>query len=180
MNLLILILGFIILSPGVILTLPPINQNQAVKKGLSYLDTGLAASCIDMGLWRQECSNFKRIFFSGQTSQTSVYLHTLVFFLYISLFKISFNAKLYFSIIFLILCPGMFISLPGMTKEDCARNRVAEGTQFCDVISAPLAACKNCESILMSDFTSWQQVMVHSVVFGLSCFIIIKIEQAYY
>jgi hypothetical protein len=176
MNLLIMILGFIILSPGVFLTIPPLSQSQAVKKGLSYLDTGLASSCIDMGQWNLECLKYKKVFFSGQTSQFSVYFHTIIFFLYLTLFKISFNERLYFSILFLILSPGMFLSLPGMTKEDCARAGVAEGRLFCDAVIQPLAACRNCQSILMSDFTSWQQVIVHATLFGFACYAIIKIE----
>lgn len=174
----ILFLGFIVLSPGVILTLPRISPSQAVKKGLSYLNNDLATSCIDSGQWANECSKFKRVFFSGQTSQTSVYVHTIVYFLLtLCMHNLSMTNRLYFSILFLILSPGMFLSLPGMTKHDCAYNGVAEGTFFCDAVATPLAACKNCQSWIMSDFTSWQQVIIHSLLFVFACFTVEKVER---
>ena len=174
----ILFLGFIVLSPGVILTIPNISPAQAVKKGLSYLNNDLATSCIDSGQWAVECAKYKRIFFSGQTSQISVYAHTIVFFLFtLCLPDVSMTNRLYFTIAFLILSPGMFLSIPGMTKQDCAANGVAEGTFFCDAVVTPLAACKNCQSWIMSDFTSWQQVVVHSLVFVFLCFTIEKVER---
>lgn len=179
-NYLALIAGlFVILSPGLLLTLPALSKENVDTLGVSH-GTGSATPCGtgDYSAYPQ-CSDATRFFTSGYTSVLAVVIHTIVFAILVNylpemvgLKNFSFNAVAVLSVLFLLLSPGLILTLPALSKIECGFNHknVADGADFCEAIPTITAAanpnCHKCTSIWNSGFTSLPAVLVHAIVFG--------------
>jgi hypothetical protein len=179
-NYLALIAGlFVILSPGLLLTLPPLTKDNATTIGVSYGAAGAAASCTTGDYATEtQCSDATRFFVSGYTSVLAIVIHTLVFAVLVNylpemvgLKSFSFNAVAVLSVLFLLLSPGLVLTLPALGKVECGINHknIADGTDFCDAITtidSTTPNCKKCTSFWNSGFTSLPATLVHAIVFG--------------
>lgn len=176
---------FIILSPGLLLTLPTLSLDDLTKKGISYLDSGDATQCVafDDGASCQKAHDF---WASGYTTTAAVIVHALVFGVvlymvpqYVGLRSFDTTTIAAFSVLFAVLSPGLILTLPGLSKIDCGEGHknVADGTSFCDAIANITTAepkCHTCTSWFASGHTNVVPVVVHSLVFGALAFFIAK------
>jgi len=174
---------FVILSPGLLLTIPPLSLDEITKKGVSYEDGsgGAAEACTSVtgtGV-EAECKKAHDLFASGYTSQVAVLLHALVFAaaLYflpqnIGLRTFDNTSILVMAGLFAVLSPGLLLTLPSLSKTDCGvgKKNIADDGEFCDAIDTITEAaapnCKKCTSVFASGHTGVVPVIVHGLVFG--------------
>ena len=178
-NYLALIAGlFVILSPGLLLTLPALTKENVNTIGVSYGAAGAATACPSSGDYteagKEHCADAVKVFVSGYTSVLAIVIHTLVFAVLINylpqivgLKGFSFNAVAVLSILFLLLSPGLLLTLPALGKVECGENHrnIADGVDYCNVDDTG-DNCKKCASVWNSGFTSLPAVLVHAIVFG--------------
>ena len=175
MKLYILFFLFVALSPGIILLLPSLSAREGVERGISYQNTNSVDSCVSVGEWipdKTPCDKAKSIFFSNQTTSFACLIHGLLFYIALKLF---FNLKYKFEIavLFILLCPGLLITLPNLSRSDCAS--VAENNNFCKANDLPVySACKTCTNIIFSKSTNIKPVIVHALLFIFICNILIQ------
>lgn len=175
-NYLALIAGlFVLLSPGLLLTLPALSKDNVASLGVAH-DAGVQCGTGDYTGYTN-CENAIRIFTSGYTSLLAIVVHTLVFAVLINylpevvgLKAFSFNAVAVLSVLFLLLSPGLILTLPALGKVECGENQknIADGGAYCDAITIDDTTphCKKCTRVWNSGFTSLPAVLVHAVVFG--------------
>lgn len=172
MKLFVLFCMFIALSPGLILTLPSLSPAEAVERGISFQNTGSVDSCISVGQWipeQQTCNKAKSIMFSGQTKSLACLVHGAVFYIILKLI-FRMRHKLKIAVLFIMLCPGLLLTLPNLSKSDCASLGTAENGEFCDEIVGPSAsACSQCTKIIFSKSTNIKPIIVHALLFILIC-----------
>jgi len=178
---------FVILSPGLLLTLPPLSQKATNAKGVSYEGEGVTVCPANNDVEfkaQAHCTKATDIFVSGYTDIPAVFVHAVVFaaLLYylpkqMGLKALSTQALVALVALFVLLSPGLLLTLPALTKTECGENNKNvsdndDGTQrYCDAITLPFTSaaypkCHKCTSFWISGFTSVPAVLVHGVVFG--------------
>lgn len=185
---------FVILSPGLLLTIPGLSQTTIEDIGVAFVSgpttTGAVTFCSSTSTSESECNKPTDIFVSGYTSVVSVLVHTIVFaailyFLLPVLNQPSMSGTqiLVFSLLFGLLAPGLLLTIPALSASDCGQN----GKHIADVsgpanfyCSGPLGFpngrsfpsssypnCSKCTSWFNSGETNFLPVIIHAIVFGL-------------
>jgi len=173
---------FIVLSPGLLLTIPSMSLTDAGTKGVSSGAAGAADACADGDEAVENCKKATSLWMSGMTTTVSVIVHTLVFavLLYFlpnfisSAGAYSQQAVVVLALLFAVLSPGVLLTLPSLSKADCGSGgkNVADGVNYCETISdadlteALNPKCYKCTRLFNSGFTSLPAALVHGVVFG--------------
>lgn len=169
---------FVILSPGLILTLPPLSKDQINTIGVSHGAAGAAVTCSATLTYTDDsCKKAERFFVSGYTSLLAIVVHALVYALLLNfvpemvgLKAFGFNAIAVLSVLFLLLSPGLILTLPALTKIDCGINQknIADAGDYCDAVTVSTSTpnCEKCTRVWNSGFTSLPAVLVHTLVFG--------------
>jgi len=188
----VLLLGlFIILSPGLILTIPGLSQSNIDNKGVSYLNGATVTPCSASTTTESECKKPTNILASGYTSGLAVFIHTLVFAAllwilppFIGLAPFNAMTVVAFAILFALLSPGLILTLPPNSPSTCGEgnNNIADdiggGTyKYCAgtnglpsntvFTSAQYPHCYKCQSWWVSGSTNIVPILVHAVVFGI-------------
>ena len=166
-----LVLLFIVFSPGMVLTLPSLNPQEAVDRGISYGTDGSTHSCITSGHWTtldlsDNCSRARSLFFSGQTSNRAIFIHSIIVYI-IMKFIFHSSEPIKISVLFLLLSPGLILTLPALSASRCASKGVAENGHYCNKAIVETSACKMCQSITSSYSTDYWRVIIHSLIFAL-------------
>lgn len=190
---------FIILSPGLILTIPGLSQSNITDKGVSYGLTPVTL-CTASSTAESQCKKPTQVLTSGYTSVTAVLVHTLVFavLLYIlppalGLRQPSAQAVIGAAVLFLLLSPGLILTLPPLTAGNCGYNNqnIADDSgggvlKYCyadagtgadafppgqQFTSATTPNCQKCTSWWASGYTGFLPIVVHAAVFGLLAYI---------
>ena len=132
-----LILGlFIILSPGLILTLPGRSQSEAVNIGVGYLDGSAATFCSTSPdtFTEPECAKATSAWTSGYTWVGSVVVHALIFMAIlqwipiianwfgIEMKMVPFFYLVFLGLLFVALSPGVLLTLPPLTAGQCGEG----------------------------------------------------------
>jgi len=183
MSYLITLVGlFVILSPGLLLTLPGLSQKEINSKGISSGAAGSATVCPATtsltGL--TNCLEATAWWASMETSYMAVGIHAVVFYLAVYTAQMQFpqngtysaTSMMLLAGLFAVLSPGVLLTLPALSLDDCGLNNhnVADGARYCDSTywdtNALQANCKKCSGIVNSGFTSPVSIVVHSAVFG--------------
>jgi len=198
-NLLIFLLGlFIILSPGLILTLPGLGASEIYHMGIAYdgdedgnADEYCAQSPsgpVETGPSGAQCVIAQRIVTSKYTSMVAILVHAVVFGLLVMLLpqtvglgKLSNKQIFSYALAFVLLSPGFLLTLPALTADECGMGSDGHGRhiadasgavlEYCDApdhVAGPL--CKKCESVWNSNQTSAVAVVVHSILFAVICY----------
>ena len=174
---------FIILSPGLLLTIPPLSLTELENKSIGSGTASNFAICEDTTT-AENCKKAASLFASGYTSVPAVLVHGLVFALalyflpqYIGLRKFGSQGILVLSVLFVALSPGFLLTLPALSKTACGitgkhvgETTGPQATEYCDAITTITKAnnpkCHKCTSVWMSGFTDVVPVLVHAVVFA--------------
>jgi hypothetical protein len=182
---------FILLSPGLLLNVPGLTKGDAVFQGVSYDDGGAVPCGTDgttfaLTTWKTEaaCKDAVSNWTSGYMSQESVLVHAVIFgvALYAANMLRFFARKdvgkpvpiFWLMGLFVVLSPGMFLTLPPLSKDDCGsghKNIAALGGDFCEV-DATSDVCKKCTSPWMSGQMSTASVFVHAIIFGVLAYML--------
>ena len=181
---------FVILSPGLLLTLPQLSLDEMTKKGVSYdSGSGTAVACtnITTAPVEPECKKAHDLFASGYTSQVAVLVHALVFAaaLYflpqnVGLRTFDNTSILVMAGLFALLSPGLLLTLPALSKEECGmgKKNIADDGEFCEVIDpitqAAAPNCKKCTGVFASGHTGVLPVVVHGLVFGTAAYFVAR------
>lgn len=194
-NLVYLATLFVLLSPGLLLTLPPLTPSEVNQKGIAKPGTGDAAVFCSSTTGTDyttetNCKKAANLFMSGQTSPLSAVVHAAVFGAAVvmlpsvvsSVKPFTSQQVLAFAALFFVLSPGVLLTLPALTKQQCGVDKkVADFTttlangaytaapKFCDSITTLDAGhgnCTKCTSVFSSRFTNALPVAVHAAVFG--------------
>lgn len=182
---------FVILSPGLLLTLPALSLGDIQSKGISTGAAGSATLCASVATGAN-CIKAHDVWASGYTSHAAVLVHSLVFALvlymlpqYVGLRTFDNSSILTMTALFAVLSPGLLLTLPALTKVDCGIDgkKVAEAdganqNEYCDAIapitSAAAPKCNQCTSWFGSNHTAVVPVLVHSLVFGTAAYFVAK------
>lgn len=191
---------FVILSPGLLLTLPTLSQTTITDLGVSYTSGPNVETCDGTVVGEANCDKPKKILASGYTWPLAVLVHTLVFaavlfFLVPALGIPSFTtqAVVVFSVLFGVLTPGLLLTLPPLSAVDCGETgkfisdvdpQDAPNQLFCAGVngfpsgtafdSTDYPNCHKCTSFWMSSQTNLLPVVVHAAVFGIVSYYIAK------
>jgi len=177
---------FVVLSPGLLLTLPPLSETDVQKKGISFGGTkDTAGTVCTPGSSNPICLNAKSVWASMQTGIFPVLVHAVVFYLTLYMVQkqfpqngyLSMKSLVILSVLFAVLSPGLLITLPALSKSDCGFNNqnvtATDGATtrfYCNATAFDTGAlgaeCKKCTSTFASGFSSPLAIIVHSVVFG--------------
>lgn len=183
---------FVILSPGLLLTLPALGQTEITDKGISWQNTSTVDACLAANSSEPECKKPTDVLVSGYTTTAAVLVHALVFAAavylvpsFVGLRQLNQNAVLVLTALFVALSPGLLLTLPPLSKTSCGagHKNVADGDplEFCNDIAtiteAATPKCHKCTSIWMSGFTDVSAVLVHAVVFGV---VVYYVSQRYF
>lgn len=178
MEYLILCVGlFILLSPGLFLTLPPLSARDAISLGVSYGPSGSANLCPNDSNFGDEaqCTHATTIWRSGFTSFVSVFIHAVVYAVllhvatrYLGLPKIRSDETVYLAALFIILSPGLLLTLPRLSPATCGFDslNISDDGEFCSDEFKDGANCKMCTSWILSRSTQPLSVLVHAVLLG--------------
>ena len=188
MEYLILCVGlFVVLSPGLFLTIPPLQNRDAIALGVSWDDSGSATLCANTnfsgGSKKDSCAAATRLWRSEFTTFTAVVIHAIVYAIllqicarYLGLPKVRTDEMVYLAALFVILTPGLFLTLPRLTKEICGKNgasdngrHIADDGNFCEdigTINSTTPNCQKCTSVFFSQSTQPISVLVHAVLLG--------------
>lgn len=162
---------FVLLSPGFLLTLPALSLTDIINLGISHRNSGGSASLCADTTTHKECKDAAKVFRSGYTSVNAALVHTVVFagllFAFSHfMFQVSAQTIGIYSLLFLLLSPGIFVNIPTVSLETCGTDKnVADGSVFCTAASTG-TDCKQCNKFWMSKFTSDTGILVHAIVFG--------------
>jgi len=172
---------FVILSPGLILTLPSLGASELIQLGVAY-NSGENHACASGAVINGDpiCDKATRVLVSGYTSPLATVVHTLVFaaVLYllpnaIGLGRFSQTQILVFAGAFLALSPGLLLTLPALSLDECG----SDGKNIVDTIDGnycnaehATGKCATCSSAWRSGETSTSAVLVHAVLFGVVCY----------
>jgi len=186
MNFIFTIVGlFIVLSPGLLLTLPALTKTQGAEKGYSYGGTATdpAGLCSASTNWvtQDDCKRHLGVWTSNETTGTAVAVHTVVFALVLIMLQKQFDLGSYLSTsavfvlsgLFALLSPGLIVTLPSLSKNECGftGRKVADDDEYCNNITTITEAaapnCDKCTSLWGSGFTSPVAIIVHGILFGL-------------
>jgi hypothetical protein len=186
MNFIFTIVGlFIVLSPGLLLTLPALTKTQGAEKGYSYGGTedDPAGLCSSSTAWvdQDDCKKHLGIWTSNETTGTAVAVHTIVFAVALLMIQKQYDLGSYLSTsavfvlsgLFALLSPGLIVTLPSLSKNECGftGRKVADGDEYCNAITTITEAahpnCFKCTSLWGSGFTSPVAIIVHGILFGL-------------
>ena len=185
---------FVILSPGLLLTIPVLSQTDITDKGIAYDASGTVTFCTGSTTTEAECKKPTDVLGSGYTSPAAVLVHALVFAAavylvpsYVGLRQLNQNAVLILAALFVALSPGLLLTLPALSKTNCGtgQKNVADdmgaNNEFCNTITtiteSTAPKCNKCTSIWMSGFTDVLPVVVHAVVFGV---VVYYVSQRYF
>jgi len=180
---------FVILSPGLLLTIPGLSQTTIEDLGVAYPSgPSDVAFCSSSTTAEDNCNKPTNIFVSGYTSVVSVLVHTIVFaailyFLIPVLNQPAFSGTqiLVFSLLFGLLAPGLLLTIPALSASDCGQNgkHIADafsGPQLCSgplgsangttFVSANYPNCAKCTSWFNSGETNFLPIVIHAIVFG--------------
>lgn len=171
-----LVLGlFVLLSPGVFLTLPALGLTDLTNRNISYRNDNThvpgssATVCTSVSSTAPtQCKKAAGVWRSGQTTVTAAVVHTVVFatalFFLASLLAISmsYGTLAVSAVLFLVLSPGILLNLPKLTMSQCASRDVADSAKFCDTNA--VGKCAKCSSYWRSGFTEEWDVLVHGVL----------------
>lgn len=183
---------FVLLSPGLVLTIPGLAQSTIEDLGVAFTSGASTVTYCDPTTTAQtNCKKPTNIFASGYTSSIAVLVHTIVFaaVLYFLIPAVGFEALsgtriLALSVIFGLLQPGLLLTLPALSAADCGQtgkhiadsnasgvefyceglNGFAPGTTF---TSTAFPNCTKCTSWFNSGQSTLLPVLVHSIVYGL-------------
>lgn len=195
LNAFVILLGlFVLLSPGLLLTIPGLSIGQAQDLGVAYLnEPSTVVFCDPSTVAQSECKKPSDVFVSGYTYWIAVLVHTVVFaaVLYflipaLNIPAFSGQAIVVFSLLFGVLAPGLIFTLPGLTAAECGQTgkRIADvnpaattTTLYCEGLNgfAPGTSfnstnypnCAKCTSWVFSGQTNLLPILVHAVVFGI-------------
>ena len=197
----ILLLGlFVILSPGLILTIPGLSQTNIDNKGVAYLaSSGTVQDCSASTTTEDECKKPAGVLATGYTNGLAIFIHTLIFaaLLYllpgfIGLAPFNTTTVIIFAGLFALLSPGLILTLPPLSPSQCgeSNNNIADtfngSLRFCQgtagtdrgipvgtkFTNALYPNCYKCQSWWVSGSTGVVPILVHAVVFGLLVWII--------
>lgn len=192
-DVLVLIIGlFVILSPGLILTIPGLSQTDITNKGVATDFTSGASGdyCDSANATDDACKRPTKVLTSGFTSVVAVLVHTVVFAaaLYflpaaVGIGALKPQAILALAALFAVLSPGLLLTLPHLSKDDCGALSIGQGTDGsvtqCSAVSgAPDAGgnCEKCQAYWMSGFTSVPAVFVHAIVYGVVAYFVASLK----
>ena len=132
-----LLLGlFIILSPGILLTLPPLDQTTIEDLGVGYMNgsPGTATFCTSGTTAEPECKKPTQTWVSGYTSNGAAVIHALVLVLILAFIPGLLSAVgvylptmplLYIvalGVAFILLSPGVLLTIPALSAADCGQD----------------------------------------------------------
>jgi hypothetical protein len=179
-----LVLGlFVVLSPGIFLTLPTLGLTDLTAKGISSGAGGTnvpgaaATACASVGITAPaQCKKAAGLWRSGQTTMTAAFVHTIVFacalFFLAPLMAInlSYGTLIVSSVLFFVLSPGILLNLPKLSMSQCASRNVADDGNFCD--TGAVGKCAKCNSFWRSGFTEEWDVLVHGVLLAAIVYVV--------
>lgn len=126
---------FVLLSPGMVLTLPSLTLDNIESLGVGYMNgsPGAATFCSSGTTAEPECNKPTKIVASTlYTSISAVLVHTLVFLI---VFLVLSNTKLFsqdnrpnivlilwYCLLFVFLSPGLFLTVPALSASACGQN----------------------------------------------------------
>lgn len=127
---------FIILSPGILLTLPPLDQTTIIELGVGYMNgsPGTAAYCSALTTAEPECDKPTETWVSGYTSNGAAIIHAVVFvllllfvpallsFLGVEMRTLPFTFIIVLGLLFFILSPGVLLTIPALSAADCGQD----------------------------------------------------------
>jgi len=179
---------FVILSPGLLLTLPALSQTAAIDKGYAYggtLDTDPATGFCAAATFstNEVCKKHVGFWTSNETSPVAVVVHSVVFAIALIMIQKQFflgsflttNAIIVLSVLFGVLSPGLVVTLPNLSKAECGKtgrgvaDTVSSVVTYCNNIATITSAnenCHKCISVGGSGFTSPVAIIVHAILFG--------------
>jgi hypothetical protein len=176
-----LVLGlFVLLIPGIFLTLPALGLSDLATKGISYSVAGThvpgaaAISCISTA--PAQCKKAASVWRSGQTTTTAALVHTVVFAtaLYflapLLAISVSYGTLAVSAVLFFVLSPGILLNLPKLSMSQCASRDVANAGEFCD--TGAVGKCATCNSFWRSGFTEEWDVLVHGILLGAIVYVV--------
>ena len=156
---------FLLLSPGIVLTLPPVSKTQCTNFGVADCSTPGG------GAYSVDCNKCTSAWASGYTWRWAMLLHTIVFGFvgYLLLLAAdpvllttrtqTFGILVYATLLFFLLSPGNIFSFWPNSKNYC-KNVLA--ISDCDV-DGPY--CNKCTSFMVSQFTSVSSMFFNALVF---------------
>lgn len=170
---------FVVLSPGLLLTLPALDKTDATNKGIGYKTStatwNACGSTASNYTTYDECKNATKVNMSGYTTVMATVVHALVFALllwygpHLAGIKRDFTPSQIatLSAVFVALSPGVILTLPALSKTECGKGKknVGDSAVFCDAQTALGTNCTKCTSLFNSGFTSVPAIVVHAIVF---------------
>jgi hypothetical protein len=185
-----IIILFIILSPGLILTIPGLSDGGITNMGVAF-GSGPAVACPDATPpVEANCKKPTQILASGYTHILAIFIHAAVFAvilyflpMWLGLGRLDINAILVLTALFVLLSPGLLLTLPPLSKNQCGEGNqnVAESTgteigNYCDAITTITSSntpnCAKCTSWWTSNQTGFVPILVHALVFGILAYYI--------
>jgi hypothetical protein len=186
---------FILWSPGMVFTLPPLAQTDIQGLGVGYMNgsPGSAAFCSSGTRAEPECSKPMQMVTSGYTNIGAMALHSLVFLLTM-LILVGFlfgqyvtpGLTLWLTILFFVLQPGLILTLPNMSAKECGQDgkNIMDNEpgvsplnpKFCagtydsfpagTSFTSAYPNCRKCTSVINSQQTKISAVLVHAAIFS--------------
>lgn len=173
-NLVYLATLFVLLSPGLLLTLPSLTPSEVAAKGIAKpggLDAAVFCASAAGGDYASttanNCKKAAALLMSGQTSPLAAVVHAAVFGAAVVLLPTvvsgvkPFTSQqiIAFAALFFVLSPGILVTLPALTKQQCGVDKnVADNTagslgpdggftttpKFCNSVTTLAAGNVNC------------------------------------
>jgi len=196
MNYVLSLIGlFVVLSPGLLLTLPALSHADAKAKGISYASSAGASGvatgptndadvCDSAANFTDKipCGRATRVWNSEETSTGAVLIHALIFAAAVVALQQTMPQVLspqpvtvvvLFAVAFAVLSPGFLVTLPALSTKECGTGGryVANNNNFCDSPSLTTLTvgtpCQKCTSFWLSGSTSPLAIIVHGILFGI-------------
>jgi len=197
-----LIALFVILSPGLILTIPGLSQSNIENKGVAYLDgSNNVVFCDSTSTAESECKKPTNVIASTYTSGLAIFIHALVFAALVYLLPQFLGLRPYnaitvigLALLFALLSPGLILTLPPLSPDGCGEgnyniadedpdnpgnNLYCAGTNGFNpnstvYTSALYPNCFKCQSWWVSGSTGFVPIIVHAVVFAVLTWLLAK------
>lgn len=187
MNYLVTLIGlFIVLSPGLLLSIPALSDTEVASRGIASGTTNTGGTLCAANSTNAACTKATSIWNSMQTSVPAAAVHAIVFAAVVWVFQsqmpqygsLSVQNILLVAIVFGVLSPGVLLTLPSLSQKECglgnrnvSETGAAGSREFCDAITDPLTKadhpnCYKCTKFWNSEFSSPLAIIVHSIVFG--------------
>lgn len=178
-----------LLSPGLVLTLPPLGAADGIRQGVSYrAATSTAVShctTADFASTGPEiCAKTVSIVNSVNTTIGASVVHSLVFavLLYyvaplVGLMRLNQNDLVKMAVLFFVLTPGVLVTLPALGADECGKLGIADtaggALRTCETLMDDLVTfsaantpkCHKCMSAWNSGFTGYLPISVHAALF---------------